>query len=187
MDIRNSRIAKYMSRPLDPDWIRRNGLSQEIANVFMWRTGLFGFKLRSEMKKQQKSISRSEEMLSRYSMQHEALSKQINSVESEISSRFSGTTDDPDAINLRTKADRLVEEAESLVVTMRSYEDGVSRAQNSLTLLEDYNSHVVRNPDELMSRDYKPGQRKTVGSILDRTPIPTKVDVRTSGSDDSSE
>ena len=155
-----------MSRPLDLDWISQNGLSNEISTIFMWRTGIFGFKLRSEKKKQIKSIGRSENMLSRFEMEHEAKVREYRSLETEIQSKFSGSTDDPEAVKMHTRKSQLLEEIESLSEEILSYESSLSKARKSLILIEDYSNFVIRNPDELESRKYQPGRLKGVKSIL---------------------
>ena len=178
-----------MSQAALPDyWLQKYQFSNDVQTLFMWRRGLFGFKLRGEIKRKKDQVARLTAQQATADIEHTDLTAQQRGIQ-RIMERLAKKTDS----GSKSEADKLDLEFAQLEAKIEvqighkvNINSELTKAENDLKLMIKYQVNQIRTADEAQ-REWT-GKEITyeVDRVRDQIREPREKKNRFAGSDEMS-
>ena len=179
----------FMSQAALPDyWLEKYQFSNDVQTLFMWRRGLFGFKLRGEIKRKNDQVSRLTAQQATADIEHTDLTAQQRGMQ-RIMERLAKKTDsgsESEADKLDLEFAQLEAKIEVQIGHKVNINSELTKAENDLKLMIAYQVNQIRSADEAQ-REWT-GKEKTyeVDRVRDQIREPREKKNRFAGSDEMS-
>ena len=178
-----------MSQAALPDyWLEKYQFSNDVQTLFMWRRGLFGFKLRGEIKRKKDQVSRLTAQQATADIEHTDLTAQQRGMQ-RIMERLAKKTDsgsESEADKLDLEFAQLEAKIEVQIGHKVNINSELTKAENDLKLMIAYQVNQIRTADEAQ-REWT-GKERTyeVNRVRDQIREPREKKNRFAGSDEMS-
>ena len=178
-----------MSQAALPDyWLEKYQFSNDVQTLFMWRKGLFGFKLRGEIKRKKDQVSRLTAQQATADIEHTDLTAQQRGMQ-RIMERLAKKTDsgsESEADKLDLEFAQLEAKIEVQIGHKVNINSELTKAENDLKLMIAYQVNQIRTADEAQ-REWT-GKERTyeVDRVRDQIREPREKKNRFAGSDEMS-
>ena len=178
-----------MSQAALPDyWLEKYQFSNDVQTLFMWRRGLFGFKLRGEIKRKNDQVSRLTAQQATADIEHTDLTAQQRGMQ-RIMERLAKKSDsgsESEADKLDLEFAQLEAKIEVQIGHKVNINSELTKAENDLKLMIAYQVNQIRSADEAQ-REWT-GKEKTyeVDRVRDQIREPREKKNRFAGSDEMS-
>ena len=178
-----------MSQAALPDyWLEKYQFSNDVQTLFMWRRGLFGFKLRGEIKRKKDQVSRLTAQQATADIEHTDLTAQQRGMQ-RIMERLAKKTDsgsESEADKLDLEFAQLEAKIEVQIGHKVNINSELTKAENDLKLMIAYKVNQIRTADEAQ-REWT-GKERTyeVDRVRDQIREPREKKNRFAGSDEMS-
>ena len=178
-----------MSQAALPDyWLEKYQFSNDVQTLFMWRKGLFGFKLRGEIKRKKDQVSRLTAQQATADIEHTDLTAQQRGMQ-RIMERLAKKSDsgsESEADKLDLEFAQLEAKIEVQIGHKVNINSELTKAENDLKLMIAYQVNQIRTADEAQ-REWT-GKEKTyeVDRVRDQIREPREKKNRFAGSDEMS-
>jgi hypothetical protein len=179
----------FMSQAALPDyWLEKYQFSNDVQTLFMWRRGLFGFKLRGEIKRKKDQVSRLTAQQATADIEHTDLTAQQRGMQ-RIMERLAKKSDsgsESEADKLDLEFAQLEAKIEVQIGHKVNINSELTKAENDLKLMIAYQVNQIRTADEAQ-REWT-GKEKTyeVDRVRDQIREPREKKNRFAGSDEMS-
>jgi hypothetical protein len=179
----------FMSQAALPDyWLEKYQFSNDVQTLFMWRRGLFGFKLRGEIKRKNDQVSRLTAQQATADIEHTDLTAQQRGMQ-RIMERLAKKSDsgsESEADKLDLEFAQLEAKIEVQIGHKVNINSELTKAENDLKLMIAYQVNQIRSADEAQ-REWT-GKEKTyeVDRVRDQIREPREKKNRFAGSDEMS-
>lgn len=178
-----------MSQAALPDyWLQKYQFSNDVQTLFMWRRGLFGFKLRGEIKRKKDQVARLTAQQATADIEHTDLTAQQRGMQ-RIMERLAKKTDSgskSEADKLDLEFAQLEGKIEVQIGHKVNINSELTKAENDLKLMSSYQVNQIRTADEAQ-REWT-GKERTyeVDRVRDQIRKPREKKNRFAGSDEMS-
>ena len=178
-----------MSQAALPDyWLEKYQFSNDVQTLFMWRRGLFGFKLRGEIKRKKDQVSRLTAQQATADIEHTDLTAQQRGMQ-RIMERLAKKTDsgsESEADKLDLEFAQLEAKIEVQIGHKVNINSELTKAENDLKFMIAYKVNQIRTADEAQ-REWT-GKERTyeVDRVRDQIREPREKKNRFAGSDEMS-
>ena len=178
-----------MSQAALPDyWLQKYQFSNDVQTLFMWRRGLFGFKLRGEIKRKKDQVARLTAQQATADIEHSDLTAQQRGMQ-RIMERLDKKTDSgskSEADKLDLEFAQLEGKIEVQIGHKVNINSELTKAENDLKLMSSYQVNQIRTADEAQ-REWT-GKERTyeVDRVRDQIRKPREKKNRFAGSDEMS-
>jgi len=140
-----------MSKAALPEyWLEKYQFSNDVQTLFMWRRGLFGFKLRGEIKRKLDQVSRLIEQQEFAESEHNDLTVQLKAVQRRMErlakKSDSGSSAEADKLDLEFA--QLQGASDVKVGAKVNINNELTKAKNDLKLMNAYLVNQIRTADE---------------------------------------
>ena len=179
----------FMSQAALPDyWLEKYQFSNDVQTLFMWRKGLFGFKLRGEIKRKKDQVSRLTAQQATADIEPTDLTAQQRGMQ-RIMERLAKKSDsgsESEADKLDLEFAQLEAKIEVQIGHKVNINSELTKAENDLKLMIAYQVNQIRTADEAQ-REWT-GKEKTyeVDRVRDQIREPREKKNRFAGSDEMS-
>lgn len=178
-----------MSQAALPDyWLEKYQFSNDVQTLFMWRRGLFGFKLRGEIKRKKDQVARLTAQQATADIEHSDLTAQQRGMQ-RIMERLDKKTDSgskSEADKLDLEFAQLEGKIEVQIGHKVNINSELTKAENDLKLMTSYQVNQIRTADEAQ-REWT-GKERTyeVDRVRDQIRKPREKKNRFAGSNEMS-
>lgn len=178
-----------MSQAALPDyWLEKYQFSNDVQTLFMWRRGLFGFKLRGEIKRKKDQVSRLTAQQATADIEHTDLTAQQRGMQ-RIMERLAKKSDsgsESEADKLDLEFAQLEAKIEVQIGHKVNINSELTKAENDLKLMIAYQVNQIRTADEAQ-REWT-GKERTyeVDRVRDQIREPREKKNRFAGSEEMS-
>tara|TARA_B100001250_G_C19726830_1_gene756482 strand:- start:523 stop:1080 length:558 start_codon:yes stop_codon:yes gene_type:complete len=134
-------------------WLKENRHSPNLATLFTWRRGFFGFKLKGEIKAAKTAHSVLEQECVRMDEEVAEVRLELQDIEEELAKIFDGNEDSKDAraSDLTLERERQTEAHRNMQTNLDNRKEDRDIRWNDLKLLEGYSNGVYRIPEDYTS------------------------------------
>ena len=133
------------------DWLRSHQHSVSMATLFTWKTGMFGFRLKKEIKAAENAHERLSESVSRLENELTELTYQLRDKDDQLQRLYKntdGASSDPEIREVTLEIERIKESAEAKNDLLDDSREKRDIRWNDLQLMIAYKDGVYRVPKD---------------------------------------
>ena len=155
-------------------WLEKYQFSHDVQNLFIWRRGIFGFKLRGEIKRKQDEIQRLKVQLEQANIEYGDLTAQQTAVENRMKrlAKKSDAGSGSEADKLDLEFAQLEQKVETKTVQKTNLNLQFTKAENDLRLMISYQVNQIRTAEEAQRQWTGRERTASVDKIRDQIPPP---------------